>query len=511
MKTIKHIFTILMVISLSACNFVDIPKEDNLPADDVEFTTNDIEGLTSAVYAKTNWLMSSWVMQGMQVVRGDDFWRGRYDADQADLDGIDKYEYAGLETFWGSNTYWNNMFTIITTANSNLRTLNTISETITDSNLKIATKQAYAEMRFCRALAYFWLVNMYEGAPIVTEDMEPTGYNPRTKPEGVFQFIIDEMNVIQGDMLNTLPGKRTDAFVGGATKYSALTLKAKAALYLKDYETVLEATEDICANSGASLYPKFYELFMPIAKMCDESLFELQFGVYGTGSSDIKKTDTWFGFQGPSNQYQSGTDDNGNPVYSTVPIINGWGFIAPEKAFVELLQAETDRLKGTVLDQGDTGYGDIILTRNTSTFQGQYNWKAYTPSNQIEAYGGNPSYGDGNNIRIFRYADVLLMQAEAKIKLGQSGDTEINEVRTRANMPTISGATIDDLLYERQVELAGEWGWRFWDLVRNDKAIEVLGSRGYDGAEDNYLPIHVDLTDNNPILLQDPIDYISAK
>lgn len=499
MKTIKHISPLVMVVALFySCDFVNIPQEDTLPAKDVTFTTKDAQGLTSAVYAKTYWHMSSWVMQGMQVVRGDDFWRGRYDSDQADLDKIDEYSYAGLETFWGAKSYWNNMMSIVTTANANLRTLNTIMESIDDSELIKSADNARAEMKFCRAIAYFWLVNMFEGAPIVTENMDPTSYNPRTTPEGVLLWIIDEMDAIEGDLYNVLPRQRKDALIGGATRYSALALKAKAALYLKNYTTVLEATEQIYGK--ATLYPTFYELFMPTANLCEESLFELQFGIYGAGASDIKRSDTWFGFQGPN---------------STQATISGWGFIAPEPEFLaELKEKETDRLKGTVLDQGATGYGDTVVTVNFATFQGQFNWKAYTPLKFMETNeGAKPTYGDGNNIRIFRYADILLMQAEAKIALNGTGagDAEINEVRKRSNMPDISGATIDDLLYERKVELAGEWGWRFWDLVRNDKALEVLGNKGYDGPEDNYLPIHVDLTDNDPTLLQDPIDYIPAK
>ena len=90
------------------------------------------------------------------------------------------------------------------------------------------------------------------------------------------------------------------------------------------------------------------------------------------------------------------------------------------------------------------------------------------------------------------------MNAEAKVRLGQSGDTPLNEVRERAGMKVIKGATIDQILEERQVELALEWGERYYDLVRTDRAASELP--GFKKGETEYFPIPLNQIDLNPNL-----------
>ena len=128
-----------------------------------------------------------------------------------------------------------------------------------------------------------------------------------------------------------------------------------------------------------------------------------------------------------------------------------------------------------------------------------YNGKAYTPKNQMTP--GRTGYGDNNNIRVFRYADVLLMNAEAKVRKGENGDEPLNLVRTRAGMPPLTNATLDQILEERQVELALEWGERFFDLVRTDRAAQELP--GFIKGEHEYYPIPQDQIDLNPNLKLD--------
>lgn len=105
---------------------------------------------------------------------------------------------------------------------------------------------------------------------------------------------------------------------------------------------------------------------------------------------------------------------------------------------------------------------------------------------------------------MLRYADVLLMNAEATIRLGGNGDAPFNLVRTRAKMPTITGVTIDNVLDERRMELCCEWGERYNDLVRTGKAAEVLGSKGWTAAK-TYYPIPFEQLSDNPNLANEPI------
>ena len=115
-------------------------------------------------------------------------------------------------------------------------------------------------------------------------------------------------------------------------------------------------------------------------------------------------------------------------------------------------------------------------------------------------------YGGYNNIRIFRYADALLLYAEALVHNGApgAGDQYVNLVRTRAGMTPMTGATVDMILEERGIELAQEWGGdRFFDLVRSGKTSE-LGSN-FAAGEDEFFPTPQAQIDNAPGLAEAPV------
>jgi len=100
----------------------------------------------------------------------------------------------------------------------------------------------------------------------------------------------------------------------------------------------------------------------------------------------------------------------------------------------------------------------------------------------VNANGDKPS--TALNVPLLRYADVILMLAEAKLMKGQNADTEINMIRRRAGLADLSGATLTDLKRERRCELAGEWTDRHFDLVRWGDAKETYAKplHHYDGT-----------------------------
>lgn len=118
---------------------------------------------------------------------------------------------------------------------------------------------------------------------------------------------------------------------------------------------------------------------------------------------------------------------------------------------------------------------------------------------------GRTKYGENNNVRVFRYADVLLMNAEAKVRQSKNGDAPFNLVRKRAKMPELTNVTVDQILDERRMELAGEWGERYNDLVRTGRAASVLGSKGW--TEDKtYYPVPFAQLSDVPALKNEPKD-----
>jgi hypothetical protein len=229
---------------------------------------------------------------------------------------------------------------------------------------------------------------------------------------------------------------------------------------LGDYAKVETLTQDIIDHGGFELYGDYYNLFKIPGKLCNESLMEVQVTDFGLATGDYIGIDQWYVSQGAT---LTGKADGADVS------ISGWNFCQFNTRFVEWCKArgETVRLETSCLQSGD-------VTREgfTVTSSGVFNGKAYLPYDQMT--GGNTEWGRNNNVRLLRYAEVLLMNAEAKVRNGKSGDEPLAEVRTRAGLAAVTGATLDDILDERRVELCAEWGLRYTDLVRTGKAETVL-------------------------------------
>jgi hypothetical protein len=125
---------------------------------------------------------------------------------------------------------------------------------------------------------------------------------------------------------------------------------------------------------------------------------------------------------------------------------------------------------------------------------------SYPDGIRVSPNGDEPS--TDLNVPLLRYAEVILIKAEAEIMQGKNADKEINMIRTRAGLKSLTGATLKDLKHERRVELAGEWSDRNFDLVRwgdaqatyaqplhgSDGSI-VWKARSFVPARDNVWPI----------------------
>ena len=273
---------------------------------------------------------------------------------------------------------------------------------------------------------------------------------------------------------------------GAATAYTAMHLAAKIRLNRGEWTEAEALTDEIINSQKFSLYPDFYNLFKIPGKVCNESLLECQNTDYGESSGATINPDMWFVFQGPGFANMNG----------------GWTFVGITDNFINWATArgETVRLETSVLVGGTTTRDGDIVNRtgnpnNTNTFNG----KAYTPSNQLPP--GRSQYGENNNIRILRYADVLLINAEAKVRNGKNGDAPFNLVRARAAMPALTGVTVDQILDERRMELVCEWGERYNDLVRTGLAASVL--RGWD-EKVKYYPLPLSQTQTVPTLANNP-------
>lgn len=467
------------LVTSGCSDYLDKLPENTVEVGGIDYTNKaNMYMPVSGVYGQSRNYLAGWSTYGCMIVRGDDVNKGGSPTDQIEYQYASEFQYDRLATFWALNALWSDRYKVVTLVNSALESLENYAQHLTNDSDKRLNTQYAAEVRFFRALAYFHLVNAFGDVPLLLNNQELNVY--KSKKEDVKKYIYDELDFCIANLPAIRPNESEHP--GAVTKYTAEMLKAKQKMYDNEWDDVLALTEDIINSGKFELYPDFYQLFKIPGKLCNESLLEHQFTDFGNGSGDIVRTDCWFAFQGPRGEAP----------------ISGWAFIEPTEKIRNLFakRGETVRTETTFLmTDATTRDGDYVPAAQPGE-PTAYNGKAYTPKNQMTP--GRTDYGDNNNIRVFRYADVLLMNAEAKVRKGQNGDAPLNLVRKRAGMAPISGATLDQILEERQVELAIEWGERFYDLVRTDRAAQELP--GFVKGKSEYYPIPQDQIDLNPNL-----------
>lgn len=496
LKYIKYLLTGVLSLGMvmSCDNYLEEPFEQERLVESIDYTkTGDMFLLLTGSYATFNDLQ--WETFPLISVRGDDV---NAAGDQVPLIETDEYRYD--RSFWMYNSTWLNLYSDIISWHAAMEEIEKYKEFA--SNPSVAD-QYIAEIKVLRAYELFQLTRLWGNILIPTSSQTDELYNtPVSSQEEVLQHISDQMDEAIPDLPNVRPNERTD-IPGGVTRYTALAVKALVNLELKNYQKVADATGEIISSNDFTLYPDFYELFKIPGKLADENLLELQYSDFGQGSGENKAY--LYAFFGPNNWAPAVAGSSG-----------GWGFWEPSIKYIKFMldRNETVRLETSVIFtnqgidsiQADPDYASLPgfvsnTTKDGDVFgrtDGQANprsifisGKHYLPSNQLTT--GRTDYGTNKNFICIRYAEILLMYAEA-LTQGASGgamtaDEAVNEVRGRVGLGDLSGVTLDQVLDEKYAELAMEWGTRFYDLVRYDKTSELnYGGRTYNPADDRFLP-----------------------
>lgn len=491
MKINKYL-SVLALASLlfgatSCSDYIDIDPENSVPEEKVDYTNLDNMYMpVSGVYAKVRTGAMHWVIWPLSIVRDGDVWSGKPD-DQAPLVDMGNYNYD--QGFWGLNEMWNQYYGIIKVANSALESLDEYAVYATTDAQKATNRSYQGEVKFLRAYAYYRLVQAFGPVTILRSNTQTN--LTRSTIEAVNKYMLEDLEYAYNNCPEVRPNEM--AHIGAVSAYSAKALAAKVYLNMGQYDQVEKLTDDIINSRKFKLYEDFYQLFKIPGKLCNESLFECQCTDFGQGSGEMVDADQWFNFQSPSLQ---------GPSIS----VGGWGFIGYSDEFKAWAESRNEDVRATttfLVGGTTTPSGDFIKPQQNSIRTNCWNGKAYTPTNQMTE--GRTKYGSNNNIRVLRYADVLLMNAEAKVKLGKNGDEPFNEVRRRAHMPELTNVTFDQILDERRMELCCEWGERYNDLIRTGKAAEVLGPKGWT-VEKTYYPLPLDQITDNADLKNDPIN-----
>lgn len=504
MNTFKYIiissFIGVATLQSSCEKFLDKPLENQQRSEEIDYSNLSLMyAPVSGVYrAAADDNLVHWIDLSIRCMRDDDYQQAAPNPnDNPELMGIKNFQNnVTIQSYWGLNQSWISYYSLAISANNALMELEQFEKNIpSGSTADLALNRQYkAEVRFLRAYAHLMASRLFGDVPILSDsgDIARLTTIEKSTMQQVREFILSEMDACIPDLEDARPNQ--SKHIGAVTKYSALLLKAKAASDLAKndntspyWDQVLDATEQIIQSGKFGLYTDLYNLFKRPGKMSNESLFELQYSDFGLSTGDIVRPGvdwgTFFRWQGPPG------DQRGSAI-------SGAGWVPPSQNIVDFLTQRGDllRLKTTIQYCGQDGDPEtFVTTPDGDRVYGNpfgikyFNGKTYLPVNQMTE--GRMEYGANNNVRILRYADALLLNAEAKVRKGQNGDAPFNLVRDRADLGLLSNVTLDQILDERRAEFACEWwGERFNDLVRTGRAQQVFGSKFVPGQSE-YIPI----------------------
>lgn len=479
----------ILIVSLtivSGCeDFLDKPLQGELTQSSFPVSADDALLATNAVY---NILRVNSYNQGLFPIldiMSDDGRKGSNPDDGAS--SVGPYDnFTHISTEGNISRWWSTLYEGVKRANVVIEKVPVITMDNTQKNFYLG--QAY----FLRALFYFDLVRAWGAVPLITTASPSIGL-PRASKDEVYDLI--ESDLLQA--IQFLPEKSTMAAIdlGRVTKGAAKSLLAKVFLFESDFVNAEKYTMEVINSGQYDLEANFEDANSEDGKLGVESIFEivaLPFEPLASGG----------------NQYGNTQGVRGTPN-------RGWGFNRPSIDLQNSFEPNDPRLELTVIRLGEVLDGVLIVgdgqtpdeTRDANNVLIEtecYNQKVWTPGNNVPTQFGH-------NRRILRYADVLLMAAEALNQNNKPNEAlvQLNKVRARArggngailaDIVITDKSQLDNLIFnERRHELAME-GNRLWDLIRTGRAGAVLGSLGFKVGKDELLPIpqsEMDLTQNS--------------
>lgn len=466
-NTVKIVVFGAFAWTLNSCSdFLDQPVlgQENLDT----YFQNEEEGLKQLTGAYQGVFWDDWWQiaapnVGFEMAT-DDLWMGN--TTQSQSDWIRMAHYGNPVQDGPISNYWQYRYKSILRCNI---VINQMPNAIMAN--ETLRQRIIAEAKFLRAFNYFELVKNFGGVPLVLELQMPSEVIGITR-----STTEDTYSQIEQDLLDAIPdlpvrSGYAASDMGRATKGAAQGYLGKVYLYQEKYPEAIDILGEIIESNEYDLLPEFGDVWSIASNNSIESLFEVQ--------------------------YSSTTNFNlGSrlPVFTGSRNDSGWSWGLPtsnlEKAFIDA--GDTERLRWTIVKHGDDVPGDdaeeaqdyVILPAEHKS--ARINRKFYVPHSQ------RPTPYDGNhnnlNHRLLRFADVLLMYAEANNALGN--DTEarqaLNRVRSRVDLSdvTASGTLLRDAIrLERRLELALEFQ-RLYDIRRwtddnGKKAISnIMGPNG---------------------------------
>lgn len=493
----KHRFFALSVLalSLSLTSCLDETPKDQIPETEIYDSANSL--YVNAVASLYNYIGAHEEGDGLQGTC-----RGIYDYNTLTTDeaiipirggnwydgGLWENMYNHTWTATDTDLYniWKYLYKVIVLSTKSLETIEKHKALLTEQQRVDYT----AEVRAVRAMYYYYAMDMFGRIPILQSSTQKTADIRQSNRSDVFWYVVKELQDVAPLLANEHSNLQGN-YYGRKTRPVAWFLLAKLSLNAEVY-TDDDWTDSSRPDGKTIMFDidgNKKNAWQTCVHYCDlitaagytlEADYTKNFAVHNEGSTENIFTIpldkilylNGFHYLFRSRHYAhggaySGASENGTCATLHTMAVNGFGTETPDARLDMNFytgKVEIDGKYVTLDDGTPLEYKPLAVEKNL------------TASPYLETAGARmkkyevdrTAYSDGrmpdNDIVLYRYADVLLMKSEAKVRNGESGDEEMNAVRSRVGMPSLS-ATLDNILNERLLELVWE-GWRRQDMIR---------------------------------------------
>lgn len=493
----KHRFFALSVLalSLSLTSCLDETPKDQIPETEIYDSANSL--YVNAVASLYNYIGAHEEGEGLQGTC-----RGIYDYNTLTTDeaiipirggnwydgGLweNMYDHTWTATDTDLYNVWKYLYKVIVLSTKSLETIEKHKALLTEQQ----RVDFAAEVRAVRAMYYYYAMDMFGRIPILQSSTQKTADIRQSNRSDVFWYVVKELQDVAPLLANEHSNLQGN-YYGRVTRPVAWFLLAKLSLNAEVYtdddwtdssrpdgKTIMFDIEGNKKNAWQTCV--HYCDLITAAGYTLEADYTKNFAVHNEGSTENIFTIPLdkilylneFHYLFRSRHYAhggaySGASENGTCATLHTMAVNGFGTETPDARLDMNFYTGKVEVDGkyVMMDDGTPlEYKPLAVEKNL------------TASPYLETAGARmkkyevdrTAYSDGrmpdNDIVLYRYADVLLMKSEAKVRNGESGDEEMNAVRSRVGMPSLS-ATLDNILNERLLELVWE-GWRRQDMIR---------------------------------------------
>ncbi|MDG5491339.1 RagB/SusD family nutrient uptake outer membrane protein [Psychroserpens sp. SPM9] len=467
LKTLKYTVFALLICWSCSDDFVDVDSQDQNSED----FFNTEEDYQNALIGAYDLLQSTYLNVMLGEIASDNTLAGGESA--IDVPGIQEVDdmihtpiNQQIRDIWG----W--MYSGVNRANYIME-----FQDKTDFEGKAGV---LAQARFLRAYYYFELVKWFGDVPFAVDQRILFGdqFSIERTPKAEIYAQIEEDLIFAAA---NLPYVQTQT--GRVTKGAAQALLGKAYLFQEKFSEAASVLEDLINNGPYDLLTDYSTMFENDNENNIESVFEVQYtDTEGAGFDCLQCSEgnVAVGF-------------NGIRSYEGPEFESGFSFNVPTQEVVDEFEPGDNRFETAILDIDDWAAQTGATFSTGFEHTGYYNRKYIARKGDLNT--GDANLTNPNNYRAIRFADVLLMAAEAFNRGGiddMRAQQFLNRVRERAfgnsdNNITATGSALTTAIYhERRVELVGE-GHRFFDLVRTGRAANEID--GFQAGKHEVFPI----------------------